>query len=83
MRSHAFWFLLTAVGCLVLAQIVFWIYTYPANVATENWTVIPENWEALRGRWEYSHATGALLQLLAMRSLFVAALTQTAVPVRS
>lgn len=63
-----------ALLCLVAAQIVFWTFTYPANVATTNWTTIPENWEALRDQWEYSHAAGAALQLLAMAALAVAAL---------
>lgn len=61
---------------LICAQAVFWIFTYPANVATENWTAMPENWEALRRQWEYSHAVGALFQLLAMCALVVALLAR-------
>jgi hypothetical protein len=53
---------------------MFWIFTFPANVATDNWTVVPDNWQALRGQWEYSHAAGAGFQLLAMSSLIVASL---------
>src|SRR5829696_8346680 len=49
-----------AVLCLTAAQIIFWTYTFPANVATENWAKVPENWEAVRRRWEYSHAAGAV-----------------------
>jgi hypothetical protein len=65
-----------ALICLVAAQSLFWIYTYPANVATENWTVVPADWELLRDRWEYSHAGGAVFQLLAMAALIVAALAR-------
>jgi len=36
--------------------------------------VQPDNWEALRLQWEYSHAGGAVLQLVAMASLIVGAL---------
>jgi len=63
---------LLAVLCLTAAQIIFWTYTFSANVATENWTKVPENWEALRWQWEYSHAAGAVCQILAMCGLIVA-----------
>ena len=63
-----------ALLCLVGAQALFWTFTYPANAATANWKVQPDNWEMLRLHWEYSHAGGAVLQLLAMASLIVGAL---------
>jgi hypothetical protein len=62
-----------ALLCLIGAQGSFWIFTYPANAATANWTVQPDDWQALRQRWEYSHAAGALLQLAAMACLGLAA----------
>jgi hypothetical protein len=65
-----------ALLCLVAAQVMFWVYTYPTNVATGNWTTVPENWEMLRRDWEYSHAAGAVFQLLAMSALIVAVLTR-------
>jgi hypothetical protein len=68
---------LAAILCLVAAQIIFWIWTYPANVATDNWTRIPEDWADLRRQWEYSHAAGALFQLGAMAALIVAALSRS------
>jgi hypothetical protein len=58
-----------ALGCVVGAQALFWIFTYPANAATANWTMQPDDWQALRLQWEYSHAAGALLQLGAMACL--------------
>jgi hypothetical protein len=39
---------------------VFWAFTYPANVATNNWTVVPDTWASLRRQWEYSHAAAPL-----------------------
>jgi hypothetical protein len=63
---------------LLCAQAVFWAFTYPANVTTQNWTTLPENWTELRSRWEYSHAVGALFQVLTASSLFIAALTRRA-----
>lgn len=67
---------IVALLSLVAAQAVFWTFTYPANVATNNWTAIPDDWELLRKNWEYSHATGAVFQLLAMTSLVIAVLTR-------
>lgn len=62
---------------LIAAQTVFWIYTYPANVATINWSVVPGDWEAWRRQWEYSHAVGAGLQIGAMASISAAAVART------
>jgi len=62
-----------ALVCLIGAQALFWIFTYPANAATANWTMQPENWQALRSQWEYSHAAGAMLQLVAMACLSLGA----------
>jgi hypothetical protein len=67
---------LTALGCVLAAQAVFWTLTYPCNTETANWTLLPDDWEPLRSRWEYSHAAGALFQVAAMASLILAALTR-------
>ena len=75
-QPHVFWPGVVALLGLIAAQTVFWIYTYPANAATSNWTVIPDNWEVLRRNWEYSHAAGAAFQLLTMSALIVAALAR-------
>src|SRR5690606_2906654 len=40
--------IVVAIACLVAAQVIFWIWTYPANTATENWTTVPQNWQTLR-----------------------------------
>ena len=69
--------LVAAAVFLLLAQAVFWTFTYPANVATSNWTVAPDDWERLRARWEYSHAAGAVFQLLVVAALTVAILRRS------
>lgn len=56
------------------AQVVFWVWTFPANVATKSWTLQPENWQLLRAQWEYSHLAGAVFQTLVMAALLVAVL---------
>jgi hypothetical protein len=63
-----------ALVSVLAAQLVFWLFTYPANVATANWTLQPESWEKLRQQWEYSHAAGALLQLTGFCLLIAAVL---------
>jgi hypothetical protein len=68
------WPAASALAALIAAQAVFWIWTFPANVATQQWTAQPENWEALRRQWEYSHLAGAAFQVIAMAALVVAVL---------
>jgi hypothetical protein len=55
-----------ALVLLIAAQALFWLFTYPANAATRNWTQISQDWETLRRQWEYSHAAGAICQLLGL-----------------
>ena len=66
-----------ALLCLAGAQAAFWLWTFPANAATADWTRMPPDWERLRREWEYSHAAGAALQVLGMASLIAAALART------
>jgi hypothetical protein len=66
---------LAAIAALLASQAIFWVWTYPANVATDQWTRMPENLELLRRQWEYSHAGGAAFQLIAMASIAVAAVS--------
>ena len=50
---------------LAATQIIFWMFTYPINVASNNWAVLPEPFEAARRQWEYSHAVNAVLTFVA------------------
>jgi hypothetical protein len=65
---RAFYPTLTAALSLAASLIVFFAFTYPANQQTANWTVLPEHWQELRRQWEYSHAAGAVLDLVALVS---------------
>jgi hypothetical protein len=67
LRSDRPAFLSAAVACVAMAATlaIFFTWTYPANVATENWTVSPANWQDLRRQWEYSHAINAGLNFVA------------------
>jgi hypothetical protein len=62
----AFFLSLVAFLCLAATQGVFWVFTYPVNVASNNWTVTPADFEAARRQWEYSHAISAVLTFVAL-----------------
>jgi hypothetical protein len=65
-EPRAFWFALLAFLLIVASLAIFFIWTYPANQATSNWTVAPANWANLRTQWEYSHAANAVMTFLAL-----------------
>lgn len=60
--------------CIAGTQGIFWTWTYPANRATENWTIVTADWQRLRAKWEYSHAASAGLNLLAVAALVLSLL---------
>jgi hypothetical protein len=63
-HGRAFGFAAAACVLMLATLAIFFVWTYPANVATENWTSVPANWMQLRLRWEYSHAVNALLMIV-------------------
>ena len=62
----AFFLSLAAFLCLAATQGIFWMFTYPMNVASTNWTVTPADFESARRQWEYSHAVNAVLTFVAL-----------------
>jgi hypothetical protein len=54
---------------VALTLVIFFVWTYPANQATGNWTMIVDNWEQLRWQWEYSHAINGVITFLALCSI--------------
>ena len=80
--GRVLWPTMGAVACVAAAQGVFWIWTYPANRLTNNWTTSPDTFEVLRAQWEYSHLAGAILQVLAMAMMIIAVLGRGDVAVR-
>jgi hypothetical protein len=73
-RGLPFALALTAFVAIAATLVIFFVWTYPANVATNNWTVIPPEWEALRRQWEYAHATNAVITFVAFCALVLSAL---------
>ncbi len=41
-----------AAALIAGSLVVFFVWTYPANQATDNWTTIPADWQRLRLEWE-------------------------------
>jgi uncharacterized membrane protein len=72
---------LSLAACLLIVGtlVIFFVWTYPANQVTGNWTTVPDNWEQLRAQWEYSHAANAGITFVALVCSVLAALTSSRV----
>ena len=70
-------YLLPLLAFLLVAAtlVIFFVWTYPANQATANWTLPTPNWTTLRLHWEYAHATNAVLTFVALCLLTWSAVT--------
>lgn len=75
-KKKLFNLLLIACIYFLLGLVIFFIYTYPANVQTNNWTQLPANWELLRKQWEYSHAVHAVLNFIGICLLIIVLLKE-------
>lgn len=73
-RQALFWAAISFL-CLVAAHALFWLFTYPANQTTTNWTTAPADWERLRLQWEFSHAAAAAFDVAAMVTLILSVLS--------
>jgi hypothetical protein len=71
------WTLLGAV-CLAIAHAVFWVWVAPVNATLTPLTpeTLPPDWKALRDQWEYSHATRAILQIVALGAIVLSLLVE-------
>lgn len=59
-----------AAGVLMAITLAtFFIWIFPANQATENWTMISADWDTLRSQWERTHAVNAVLTFIAFCAL--------------
>jgi len=65
-RRRAYVLPLLAFLLVAATLLIFFIWTYPANQATSNWTLPTPNWTTLRMHWEYAHATNAVLTFAAL-----------------
>jgi len=76
-RGRPYGLVAAAFLCIAATQGIFWTWTFPANQATANWTMLPDGWESLRTQWEYSHAASALFNLAALVLLVLALVRET------
>ena len=75
-RGPDFHLTLAAALCIAASLVIFFVFTYPANQQTRNWTTLPAEWETLRRQWEYSHAVGAGLDFVALGALTLSLLVR-------
>jgi hypothetical protein len=68
LRADALPFRLALLGavCMAATLAVYFVWVNPANLATNQWTIIPEHWETVRRHWEYGHAASALFNIVAL-----------------
>ena len=74
LRDQRWPFRLAFAAFIIIAgtPVIFFTWTYPANQATSNWTIVPANWRGLRAQWEYSHAVNAALTFVALCAVTLA-----------
>ncbi len=70
----AFRWSLIALACLAAAQIIFWTFTNPVNVLTDNWTSMPADLESARRQWEFSHAAESTFDFAALVAMLLSVL---------
>ena len=75
-RGRSFGYALASFLFIAAGLVIFFVWTFPANQATNNWTVVPKNWNELRSQWEYSHAATAIVTLAALVCVVIAVLRQ-------
>lgn len=61
--------------CLAITLAIFFLFTFAANQATDNWTTVPADWRDLRWRWEISHAVNAIIVFIGFCSVTLAVLS--------
>jgi len=65
----------SAFALLLVTLITFFVWVYPVNQATAQWTIATVDFERRRARWEYTHAANAVLTLVAVAATAAASLT--------
>lgn len=73
-HPQAFQLVLANLLCLVAGLAIFFAFTFPANVATDNWTAVPPDWAQWRWQWEISHAVNAAVSFIGYCALILSAL---------
>jgi heme A synthase len=54
---------------IAISLAIFFVFVYPANRATQNWTMTPPDWEVWRFQWEWGHTVAAVCIFLVFLAL--------------
>jgi hypothetical protein len=73
-QKVAFGLTVAAFLLIALSLVLFFVWVFPANQATQNWTEAPANWQTLRAHWEWTHALNAVLMFLSFLAVTLASL---------
>ena len=65
----------SAFALLLVTLITFFVWIYPVNRATAQWTIATDEFERLRVRWELTNGANAVLTLLALAATVAASLS--------
>lgn len=77
-HGRPYLYALAALLLVLLNLGIYFLFTFPTNRATSNWTAVHADWDALRTQWEYSHAVNALVIFAAFFCLLIAAFRERA-----
>jgi len=66
---------LGALAAQLATLAIFFIFVFPANQATVNWTTVPADWQQWRAQWEWGHAVDALIAFAGYCALVTSVLT--------
>lgn len=68
-NAASFGWSMVALALVGVAQVVFWAFAYPANAATEGWSVLPPDFEMLRRKWEFAFAAAGVFSFAGLLAL--------------
>ena len=65
-RRIAFWFAVVGFVAVAATLAICFLWIYPTNELTANWTTLPDAQDPPRWRWEYVHAANAILAFIGL-----------------
>lgn len=68
-NATSFGWSMVALVLVGVAQVVFWVVAYPANAATQGWSLLPVDFEMLRRKWEFSFAAAGVFSFAGLLAL--------------
>ena len=74
--GRSFGYALASFLLIAATLAIFFVWTFPTNQATKNWTVVLTNWNKLRMQWQYSHAVNDMVTFAALVCVVIAVLRQ-------